>query len=331
MGLCDDAGTDSQKIRVSVVIPAYNAERTIDETLASVRSQSYRNIEIIVVDDGSTDGTVMCVEAHMRADSRIRLLRQQNAGVAAARNKGVKAASSEYVALTDADDLWHPEKIERQLHAIQKNPHIGLVCTLYAVIDENSFIVAKRANSLPPSYQFIDLCRRNFIGNGSSAMMRRDLVLAAGGYDSSLRERSAEGCEDLKLYLQLAECSVVEIVPLPLTGYRQLSRSLSSNGRQMLKSFDLIALDFCARRPDTIAAFTAHRIFMLRWLIVRTLTSRQWRMAASLAIEMLKGPPLLALQTALLAFLRAINLSINKLFAATKRAPRQQYSDISWD
>lgn len=103
---------------VSVVIPAFNAEATIDETLCSVRSQSHERLEIIVVDDGSTDDTVAVAERHADRDPRITIIRQDNAGVAAARNAGWQAARAEFIAFIDADDLWAPGKIERQLQAM---------------------------------------------------------------------------------------------------------------------------------------------------------------------------------------------------------------------
>src|SRR6476660_90490 len=96
---------------VSVVVPAYNAEKTILETICSVRAQTYRNLDIVVVDDGSVDGTPGIVERHARTDSRVRLIRQANLGVAAARNRGIAEARADYIAPIDADDLWESTKI----------------------------------------------------------------------------------------------------------------------------------------------------------------------------------------------------------------------------
>src|SRR4051812_29793927 len=103
---------------VSAVIPAFNAERTINDTLRSVRSQTHRNLEIIVVDDGSTDRTRSIVEEHASRDSRVTLISQVNAGVAAARNVGWQSSHSEWIAFLDADDLWAPTKIEKQLEVM---------------------------------------------------------------------------------------------------------------------------------------------------------------------------------------------------------------------
>src|SRR5438034_11633591 len=97
---------------VSVVIPAFNASATIDETIRSVRSQSHRDLDIIVVDDGSIDDTVAIAQRHAAYDSRIRIITQCNAGVAAARNAGWRAARADFIALLDADDLLTPSKTE---------------------------------------------------------------------------------------------------------------------------------------------------------------------------------------------------------------------------
>src|SRR3981081_1852732 len=101
---------------VSVLIPAFNAEETVADTLRSVRAQSYRNLEIIVVDDGSRDNTARIVSQFESEDSRIRLIEQANSGVAAARNAAPAASSGSLIAPLDADDLWHPQKIELQVN-----------------------------------------------------------------------------------------------------------------------------------------------------------------------------------------------------------------------
>jgi len=120
---------------VSAIVPAYNAAKTIDETLRSVRAQTYRNLEIIVVDDGSKDETAAIAEAHAGQDPRLRVIRQNNAGVAAARNAGILAARAEFVAPVDADDIWAPAKIARQLSLMKENPNATLCYTWWACID----------------------------------------------------------------------------------------------------------------------------------------------------------------------------------------------------
>jgi glycosyltransferase involved in cell wall biosynthesis len=102
----------------SVVIPAYNAERFLERTMLSVLRQTYNNLEVIVIDDGSTDKTRLIAEAGATGDSRVRIISVPNGGVAKARNIGIQEANGEYVAFVDADDLWHPTKIDRQVTAM---------------------------------------------------------------------------------------------------------------------------------------------------------------------------------------------------------------------
>ena len=104
---------------VSVVIPAYNAASTLDETLRSVRSQTHQSLEIIIVNDGSTDETGTIAKRHAAEDKRVRIITQENAGLAAARNKGWGQARSNFIAFLDADDLWAPTKITQQIQALE--------------------------------------------------------------------------------------------------------------------------------------------------------------------------------------------------------------------
>src|SRR5947209_4924853 len=104
---------------VSVIVPAYNAENFIGETLNSVLAQTYENIEVIVVDDGSRDLTAAIVKNAARRDRRVKLLRQQNLGVAMARNLAIARSSGEYIAPLDADDIWYPSKIEKQVRSLE--------------------------------------------------------------------------------------------------------------------------------------------------------------------------------------------------------------------
>ena len=112
--------TPSQTPLVGVVVPAYNAAATLDETLRSVRAQTHRALEIIVVDDGSLDDTAAIARRHAAEDERVRVLCQANAGVAAARNAGWQSSRADLIAFIDADDLWAPTKIERQLQALAR-------------------------------------------------------------------------------------------------------------------------------------------------------------------------------------------------------------------
>ncbi|NNU49905.1 glycosyltransferase family 2 protein [Rhizobium sp. WYCCWR 11279] len=235
---------------VTIVIPAYNAEKTLVETLRSVSAQSYDKLEILVVDDGSRDGTFDLARDYSLTDRRVRVLRQDNGGVARARNHGVRKARGLYIAPVDADDVWHPSKIELQLEAVLKFPDgNGVAYNWYAAIDENGIIFGHSRPVMHQGNIFEPLLRENFIGNGSTPLMPREEILRCGGYDADLRDNGAEGCEDLKLYLALAETLPFALVPDFLTGYRFTRGNMSSNAYRMLKSHALVMAPIIARYP----------------------------------------------------------------------------------
>ena len=280
--------TASRSPAVSVVVPAFNAAATLDETLRSVRAQTFRDLEILVVNDGSRDETPEIALRHARADPRLRLIRQRNGGVAAARNRGIEEARAALVAPVDADDLWHASKIARQVRAMDAGgPAVALVYTWFALIDESTRIIGVNRSGAEGDV-FPMLCLRNIVGNGSSALMRRAAVLEAGGYDASLRARSAQGCEDYKLYLELSERHRFALVPAVLTGYRYTQSNMSSDQMQMLRSFDLVIGEFRRRHPERAAEFRIARNDFLRWSLGRAVAGGQVLSAARLAAEALR-------------------------------------------
>ncbi|GAC1659416.1 MAG: hypothetical protein NVS9B15_21940 [Acidobacteriaceae bacterium] len=236
---------------ISVVIPAYNAEATIGETLRSVRSQTHRSLEILVVDDGSEDNTRAIVEAHRALDERIGLISQENRGVAAARNVGWEAARSELIAFVDADDLWAPTKLEKQLAVMTAGgPEMGLVYTWFSVIDEHGQIRYEVKGRTVEGDVLGEAALGNFIGHASSPLIRREALIQAGGFDSCLRDAGAHGCEDLQLYQRIAVRFRYGLVRDHLTGYRVARVRMSSDRPRMLRSFRLVAEEIRRAHPE---------------------------------------------------------------------------------
>ena len=246
-----DSIDESGSPLVSVVIPAFNAQCTLDETLLSVRRQTYPNLEILVVDDGSTDGTHLLVLDHIRDDRRVSLLRQKNAGVAAARNRGWQAARSDLIAFVDADDLWAPNKIEKQVSMLlSAGERMGLVYTWWVGIDQRSRIRYSVDGSATEGDVLGQILLGNFIGHGSSPLIRRQALIAAGGFDSGLHHAGVHGCEDLLLYYRIAMRYRFGLIPEYLTGYRVVSGRMSSDRMRMLRSFQLVAAEMKKDHPE---------------------------------------------------------------------------------
>ncbi len=239
---------------VSVVIPAYNSGCTIERTLASVCGQTYKNLEIIVVDDGSQDDTAAKVEAVARNDRRVILVRQENAGVAAARNKGITTAKGEYVAPLDSDDVWYDRAMEKLVAALDKAPpDVALAYGWSVHIGEDdkptggfSFPQYAGAGQVFPA-----LVRENFISNASATLIRRDVFQAVGGYCTEMRDLRAQGCEDWDMYLRVAEHYEFAVVPEFLIAYRRAVGSMSSNHAVMYRSYLHLLRLLKQRRPDT--------------------------------------------------------------------------------
>lgn len=291
------AASPTSRPKVSAVIPAFNAEATSSETLLSARSQTYADLEIIVVDDGSGDRTCDLVEQQAAEDPRVTLIRQQNSGVAAARNAGAAQATGEFLAPLDADDIWYPLKIERQVEQFAAgDADLGLVYTWSAIIDAQSKIVERRMPAIA-GWVMPQMALRNFIGNASSPLIRTSAFRRTGGYDASLKARKAQGLEDRRLYLDLAERYCFAVVPECLTGYRMVPGNMSSDVLQMLRSHDAVGTDFLHRHPELASIFHESRNRLARYMLRRAVKERRFRNAAALVRSMMAHDLRFALQT----------------------------------
>jgi glycosyltransferase involved in cell wall biosynthesis len=244
---------------VSVLIPAYNAAATLAETLASVCSQTYRNLEIVVVDDGSVDTTFALASRLSQEDHRIRVLRQDNAGVAAARNLALRHAAGPLVAPVDADYLWHPTKIERQVRRLGEVTDAAIVYCWSVEIDPASRVIERRLDQ--DEFEgdvYAALVLTNFLGNASVPLLRRDLAVAVGGWDPSLRARKAQGCEDWQFYLRIARKARFALERAFLVGYRQSPSAMSRQIAAMRRSYNLVMREVSDRRPRPPS-------YLMRW------------------------------------------------------------------
>ena len=240
---------------VSIVIPAYNCERWIGPTLDSASNQTHRRLEIVVVDDGSTDGTADIVRAKAARDNRIRLIAQKSSGVAAARNRGLVEGRGSYFAPLDADDLWHPRKIELQVATFQRaGQDAALVYAWSSIIDEDGRIIGHAAQRRVEGKVLAELVAHNFISNASVPLIRIAAARAVGGYDEGLYRMNAQGCEDIKFHFAIAERWAIAMVSEILVGYRRTNDSMSMNVQRMHRSRALVLSDLRQRHPKIPAA-----------------------------------------------------------------------------
>jgi glycosyltransferase involved in cell wall biosynthesis len=199
---------------VSVVIPAYNCARTIRQTLESALTQEDAELEVIVVDDGSSDATVEIVEAI--PDPRVRLVRQSNAGPAAARNTGTLQAHGDWVAYLDADDLWLPHKLRTQLTVLSSRPDVFAVQASAYIVDDQLNVLWLNQCTQPENLLLAFLRFQNLPNAPSSWIVAREKLLEIGNWDADLAI-----LEDWEFSLRLARYCNPVCLPEPLSMYRQ--------------------------------------------------------------------------------------------------------------
>jgi glycosyltransferase involved in cell wall biosynthesis len=206
---------------VSVIIPTYNSAALVTQAVASALAQTAQPAEIIVVDDGSIDDTRQRLSSY-----DVTYLHQSNRGVAAARNLGLQRATGDFIAFLDADDLWHPQKVERQLAVFAAESDLGLLSTSrceWPLIPTSPIPPAGEVRPIP----WRDLAVKNHLTT-SSVIVRRAVLERAGEFDTDLH-----GPEDYDLWLRIAEMAPVANLDLPLTAYRDVTGSLSRQAQSM--------------------------------------------------------------------------------------------------
>lgn len=240
---------------VSVIVPVHNGAAVLADTLHSALQQTYRRLEVIVVDDGSRDATRSIAESVAVRDSRVRVVAQANRGVAAARNRALTLATGELIAPLDADDLWDPSKIGRQVRRmLAGGDEVGLVYCWWLWIAEDGLVLDASPRWRIEGRAADLLLQVNYIGNASVPLFRRRTLEEVGGYDETLRARNAEGCEDWDVSLKIAERAAVAVEPAHLVAYRTRHGAMSARTDTMWRSHRLMLAAARTRRPATAPA-----------------------------------------------------------------------------
>jgi len=278
----------SQNAKVSVVISLFNKSRFIESTIESVMAQSYQNIEIIIVDDCSTDDSYQTVRRMSEKDDRLVLLQNlRNSGTAVTRNFGMKRASGEYILILDGDDLLTPWAISHLVFQLSQSSFTTKLCFGHSIsIDEE--------NRILPTVDLNDDLRvdansirtwimRNVIGSGSGALFCRELLDKTGYFDDSIDSTTSTGCDDWIFYLSARRFTEFLMIPSTTLAYRSVSDAQSQNTMSMWRSHKRlinIAKQWYPERHDCLFDASASR-FAFR-LATNAIMAKKFRQGASM-------------------------------------------------
>lgn len=266
---------------ISVVIPMFNVEQYIEQSIQSVLAQTYHNFELILVDDGCSDDTLKVVAQF--TDHRVRLIQQTNRGLSGARNTGIAASRGFYIALLDADDFWAPEKLAKHLHHLNTHPDVGVsYCPSLFVDDGNKLLGIGQFPKLTDVSKQHIFCR-NPVGNGSAPVIRRSLLNDIGyfgekkdQYRKMYFDESLRQSEDIELWTRIALTTQwkFEGIVEPLTYYRVNEGGLSANLAKQLQSWQHAVNQNNHRDPAFFHKYySLAKAFQLRYLARRAIQS----------------------------------------------------------
>jgi glycosyltransferase involved in cell wall biosynthesis len=231
-------GSSAERSRtplVDVVIPVYNGERHLLETLKTVNQQDYPHLHVYVVDDNSSDSSNL-IASRFECNHPLTVIRHPvNRGLSAARNTGISSGRGEYIAILDADDLWLPGKISRQIQAfLEAGPSLGVVSSNFQIIDQNGVmadpVVYDYCKNIEPSTRCL-LVAGNVVSGGSAALIRRQCFQVCGGFDETLT-----ACEDWEMWYRIACRFSILIVREPLVLVRRYAESMQGDTSRMLRN-----------------------------------------------------------------------------------------------
>ena len=285
----------------SVVVPLYNTERYIAETLDSILRQTFADFEVVVVNDASSDRGPEIVQDYMSRDKRVRMVTQDNRGLAGARNSGIRNARGRYIALLDADDLWLPEKLALHKMHLDANPNVAVSFAPSLFIDENG---ASLGLAQTPKLDGIDaehvFCR-NPVGNGSAAVLRRcaldDIAFTIetlSGPRTCWFDESFRQSEDIELWTRIVAMTQWQFagVPEPLTLYRVNSGGLSADVEMQFASWRQFRDKLARIAPDLVAKVGQRaEAYQCRYLARRAAISGSGAVALDLIVTGLRNHP----------------------------------------
>jgi glycosyltransferase involved in cell wall biosynthesis len=277
----------NQRPKVSVIVPAYNVRDYIEEALISLKQQSFKAFEVLVVDDGSTDGTAEIVRRFCDRDSRFKLLQKPNGGLSSARNHGMCHAIADYIALLDADDRYEPEKLAAHIEILEQHDNVGVVYSASKAIRDDGDSTFMQISGKPIYADPLKalLCK-NFIGHGSNAVFRRCIAEKVGFFDETLKSS-----EDMDYWIRIATLGSWSFYrdPRPLACYRVRPSGLSFNVSQMQHCTEQVLQSAYQRSPQKVGPIlpTAYA-YLYRYLARVALTGGQVSESRQFIVRALK-------------------------------------------
>lgn len=287
--------------KVSVVMPVYNVETYIAEAIESVLAQTYENFELLIIDDGSTDASLdIC---RLVDDPRLRIIEQENRGLAGARNTGIREARGEFIAFLDSDDLWSPEKLTAHVQFLNDNPDIGVSYSGSTLISTNGDPIGISQNPQTDNVDASDVFLRNPVGNGSSPVIRRSVFddirfFANRGYAEYFDEAFRQS-EDIECWMRIALTTRWRFGGLSdcLTLYRVNEGGLSAHIERQFESWEAMCTKVKAIAPTFHARwYRLSRAFQLRYLARRAARMRDRKTALKLALEAVRCHPAIVMR-----------------------------------
>ncbi len=230
---------------ISIIIPVYNGESTIGRTIESVKAQTFSDWEIILIDDGSTDGTLEQVREIN--DGRIKIFSYENSGQATARNRGITLSNSEFLAFLDADDLWTNDKLESQRKVLLENPQAGVAYSWTVVLDGEGLVQHRQKPVFFKGDVLEELLKNNFLICGSTALIRRKAITTVGYFDTNLPP-----VEDWDYWLRLAALYHFTVVPKYQTFYCKSKESSSSQVKKLEEKISIVIERAYLRVPPNL-------------------------------------------------------------------------------
>jgi len=214
--------------RVSIVVPIFNGEAFLETMVETVLHQSFEDFELILVDDGSTDGSADIVRRAAASSTRVIVVSQENRGLAGARNRGIEESRGEYIAFLDQDDRWLRSKLQRQVDFLDAHPKAAMVSCYSALVDEEGRMLGWPFGGRARENAYHQLLEWDFVSGGSVAMIRRECLDRVGLFDTRLRAR-----EDWDMWIRIARHFPVGTVPRVLVGYTRSQNNMSSDEQVM--------------------------------------------------------------------------------------------------